>query len=228
MRKIPLPNRAGHEGSALLTPVHFTLPLRLSFALLCAFSFGPILHATTVRPPTFPELVNQSDCIVRAVVKSVEARKQTTPHGFKIYTYVELTVLEVIAGQPATPLVLRVLGGKVDGDEIIFEGAPRFKPGEENILFIQANGTQVFPLVALGYGRYPVLRDPATGDESVLRSDGSSLRSTAEIGLPLKEPAAGSIQAERTEISTPLTVAQFVRQIRSAVAPSNSRLREKN
>src|SRR5512141_506778 len=62
-------------------------------------------RATSVNAPEFTDLVNQSDFIVRAVVKSVTS-EFAKPGSRKIITKVELEVREVIAGKPPQPLVL--------------------------------------------------------------------------------------------------------------------------
>src|SRR5436190_19244520 len=69
--------------------------------------------ATTVTPPEFVTLVNDSDYIVHAVVKSVHAEKRPAVRGVKIFTLVELEVIEVVAGKPPASIVLVLLGGKV-------------------------------------------------------------------------------------------------------------------
>ncbi|HVT71910.1 MAG TPA: hypothetical protein VHD61_02145 [Lacunisphaera sp.] len=184
--------------------------------------------ATTVVAPEFPELVNQSDCIVRAVVKSVHS-EIVQPGNRKIITLVELDVKEVIAGKPAQPLVLRMLGGKVGGDEMIVEGAPQFQVGDEDILFVQGNGRQVSPLVAMMHGRYRVMKDTATGKEIIGRSNRQPLRSTAEVARAMSE--GGTAQAGTPKAAAPagpaLTPDQFTQQIRAAVKPTNRRLLER-
>lgn len=180
--------------------------------------------ATTVNPPEFPDLVNQSDFIVRAVVKSVTS-DFSSPGSRKIVTHVELEVKEVIAGRPPQPLVLRVLGGKVGDREMVIEGAPRFEAGEESIYFVQGNGRQIYPLVAMMHGSYPVKRE-AGGREFVTRSNRVPLHDTSEVSQPMAGGGAAELQRRMRSPGGALTPAQFVQQIRAAVKPSNTRLRE--
>jgi hypothetical protein len=191
--------------------------------LLCPFV---IIQATTVNPPEFPDLVNQSDYIVRAVVKSVEAKVEQTARGRKIYTYVELEVREVIAGTPPSPLVLRLLGGRVGKDVMILEGAPQFKVGEEDILFVQGNGRQIYPLVAIMHGRYPVQRETGSGREFMARSNRVPLQNTSEVVLPMTAGSAAQLQMRMKNSAEALSPAEFIRQIRAAVKSSNLRLRD--
>lgn len=150
---------------------------------LCVAVSPSMLRATTVQPPTFNELVNQSDCIVRAVVKSVTA-EYARPGSRRIVTKVELGVKEVIAGMPAEPLVLTLLGGRIGDEEMILEGAPQFRVGEEDILFVQGDGKQIYPLTAMMHGRYPIRRDDG-GAEIVTRGNDVPLHDTAEVALPI-------------------------------------------
>src|ERR1035437_6462420 len=116
-------------------------------------------YDTTINQPGFSSLVQQADYIVHATVKSVTAEWSTDGPNKHIITKVELSVQEVIAGTPPQPLVLVMLGGKIGDQELRVEGAPHFKVGDEDILFIHGNGQQFTPLVAMEYGRDPVVHD---------------------------------------------------------------------
>lgn len=193
--------------------------------LMAALTLVPPISATTVKPPEFPDLVNQSDYIVRAVVKSVTS-EYARPGSRKIVTLVELEVREVVAGTPPQPLVLRMMGGKIGDDEMILEGAPQFKVGDESILFVQGNGRQIYPLVAMMHGLYAIKRE-ADGSEIVTRSNHMPLHDTAEVALPLTSGGVAEVQRRLGGKGSALTPAAFVEQIRSAVKSSNTRLRER-
>lgn len=192
----------------------------LGCLILCAR-----LGATTVNPPEFTDLVNQSDYIVRAVVKSVVS-EYARPGSRKIITKVELDIREVIAGKPPQPLVLRMMGGKIGEDEMILEGAPQYKVGDENIFFVQGNGRQIYPLVAMMHGLYPIKRETG-GREFIVRSNQVPLQDTAEVVQPMASGGAAELQRRMRRTDQALTPTQFVQQIRAAVKPSNTRLREK-
>jgi hypothetical protein len=205
---------------------YFYFAIRFS-VLVGVVGLGGKLAATTIVPPEFSELVNQSDFIVRAVVKSVDSHVEENARGHKIYTQVELEIREVIAGRPPRPLVLRILGGKVGGEEMVLEGAPEFNIGDEDILFVQGNGQQIFPLVAISHGRYPIQREGGTGREFVARANKVPLRNTAEVARPLGEGAQAQRQLQGMASTPALTPADFVRQIKAAVKATNSRLLER-
>jgi hypothetical protein len=173
------------------------------------------VRATTVAPPSFSQLVNGSDYIVRARVKSVKSEWKEKEGQRHIFTAVELEVLEVIRGTPPQPLVLEMLGGKVGEDELVVQGMPRFAVGQEDILFVRGNGRQFFPLTAAMHGRYPIHRD-ARGNASVARSNDEPLHDAAEVALPITGHATPSAAARSPGAPPALTPEQFVRQIRSA------------
>jgi len=172
----------------------------LSLALLF-LSFVPArLGATSVIAPSFDQLVNQADYIVRARVKSVSSEWRTHGTHRYILTKVELDVSAVISGKPPQPLVLEMLGGKVGEDEMVVEGAPKFQVRDEDVLFIHGNGRQINPLVALMHGRYPIKNDAKTGRAYMTRSNGARLCSQEEVALPMEtdQPAPWAERAALT------------------------------
>jgi hypothetical protein len=183
---------------------------------------APLLmsQATTVTPPAFPELVNESDYIVRAVVKSITPELRVMPTGKKLpFTRVELEVREVIAGKPPAPLILQVLGGDSGGRELSISGAPKFVVGEEAILFVQGNGRQIYPLVRMAHGLYPIVKEAASGREYVVRSDGDPLQAVEEVAQPI-HVHGGKIAQSAPPAPEALTPEEFILKIRaSATTP---------
>ena len=194
----------------------------LSVGLLLLLGFLSA-RATSVVPPDFSQLVNESDYIVRAVVKSVTSEWRENQSGRHIFTAVELDVREVIAGQPPQPLILQMLGGKVGGEEMTIAGAPRFKVGDEDILFIRGNGVNISPLFAIMHGRYPVMKEKGTGREFVTRSNKVPLSDTAEVALPVAEGAAQALQLKMKSTAQALTPDQFIQRVKAAVDPAYRR-----
>lgn len=188
------------------------------FALVVLAAIG---RGTTVVPPEFPQLVSGSDCIVRAVVKSVSSVKKSRAPGrsAKIFTEVELQVTEVIAGNPPANLTLEMLGGRVGNQELTVEGAPQFHVGDEDILFVSGNGQNLSPLRGMMYGRYPILKDAATGRAYVARADREPLRSTAEVSVPLGERASPAEQpSAQAGTAAVLSPEEFIRLIKASAS----------
>jgi hypothetical protein len=197
---------------------------RVAAFLLGLVSLGCAVaaRATTVVPPEFSTLVNGSDYIVHAVVKSVTSEKRARGHGVKIVTRVELDVKEIVAGTPPAPLTLEFLGGRVGEESLVVEGSPHFQVGDEDVLFVSGNGRSICPLYAMAYGRYPVLTDTATGQKFMARADHVPLQSTADIGAPLKSIMSGTATIRSTSAGPGLAPGAFiaaVQGVRNASLP---------
>jgi hypothetical protein len=185
----------------------------LAVLALLALSTGA--RATTVIAPSFDRMVDTSDYIVRATVRSVTSEWRDNPDkpGTRyIGSKVELDVLEVIKGTPPSPLILDVVGGRVEDKELTIEGAPRFITGQENILFVKGNGRQIVPLVGMMHGKYTVRRDKRTGRDEVLRDNGQPLYNEQEVSLA---PDAATTPAANPKARA-LTSADFASRIRNA------------
>jgi hypothetical protein len=185
--------------------------LRVFPAALALLLVAVPARATTVIPPDFTELVGRADYVVRATVKSVTSEFRTTPTGRAIFTKVELQVLETILGTPPSPLVLELLGGTVGETTMRVEGVPLFHVGDEDILFVQANGKQFYPLVGIMHGKYPVKRDAQTGAAIVTRSNGTPLRDVSEVKGDLDHAATAAAATQPA-----LTPEAFAGKIRAS------------
>lgn len=189
--------------------------LRVFCGAVVVMGASMIVNATEVVPPTFTELVNRADYVVRAQVVAVRAEIQAVGTGKKIMSFVELEVLETIAGNPPEQLVLTVLGGRVGRQEMVVEGAPKFVEGLEAVFFVEGNGRQIYPLVGMMYGLYPVIRDDEQGEEGhVVRSNGEPLTTTAEVSTSLREHS-GAANEELQSMLPPMTAEMFAQRIRS-------------
>lgn len=162
------------------------LPAWRARVLACAWIVSVhSVAATTVVPPTFEQLVGQAEFVVRAEVHDVRCEESLRNGHAVIHTYVTIEVLRSLKGQAPAVMELRVLGGTVGGRTLHVPGVPRFVPGERCLLFIENNGRQFCPLVAIMHGRYRVERRAADGVELVRRDNGAPLRSPADVSLPM-------------------------------------------
>ena len=175
-------------------------PVRRLMAVFCAAIFlARSVCATTVVPPTFRQLVTQAEFIVRAEVRAVRCEETIRDGGSVIHTYVTIAVLRSLKGDAPALLELRVLGGTVGDRTLHVAGVPQFVPGEKCLLFIEHNGEQFCPLVAIMYGRYRVERRAGDGVEIVRRDNGAPLRTSDDVALPMSASlpalAAGAAQS---------------------------------
>jgi hypothetical protein len=164
--------------------------------------------------------VNKSDYVVHAKVRSVQSEKRTVAgRGAKIVTMVELDVIEVVAGTPPAEIKLEMLGGKVGAEELTVAGMPRFKIGDEDILFVSGNGRSISALYGMMHGRFPVARDAATGRKYIARENGVPLNDTAEIALPMPQRGAAELVRRQRSLGEALTPQDFIQRIRAAITP---------
>ena len=177
-------------------------------------------HATSVLAPTFAELVAEADCVVRGTVTAVEVRSVATPRGSAIRTFVTLAVAECAKGTAPQQLTLTLAGGKLGAKSSVITGMPQFQVGDREILFVQGNGRQFCPLVALDHGRYRVLSDPATSRDYVARDNGVPLTTTSEVSLPLLDPSR--IAAVVRTPAAALAPADFLALVRTQFRSPNA------
>jgi hypothetical protein len=152
------------------------------FALLAAlFIPASFLHAMTVIPPNFDELVSRAEVIFQGSVTDV--RSQWIGEGAQrhIITYVTFKVDDAIKGSPGATYTMRMLGGTVDGQTLEVSDSPKFKKGDRDFLFVEHNGQQFIPLVGIMHGRFRVAHEQ-NGREIVAINSGEPLSDVASLG----------------------------------------------
>jgi hypothetical protein len=153
-----------------------------SFLLVACLLAGlRSLHATTVIPPSFDELVSRAEVIFQGSV--TEVRSQWTGEGAQrhIVTYVTFKVEDAIKGNPGASYTLRMLGGTVDGQTMEVTDSPKFKIGDRDFLFVEHNGQQFIPLVGIMHGRFRIAREEG-GREIVATNSGQPVTDVAGLG----------------------------------------------
>lgn len=187
------------------------------FVSLCCALTAPLAFALSVVPPTFPELVEKSDTIVRTEVISSRCEWRQSPRGRVIVTLVKLRVESSLKGEgpSATEIEYQQLGGKIGEDQLVVEGLPEFSAGDRDYLFMAGNGRTLCPLIAVPHGRYPIVHDEKTNQDFVGRANGVPLESTEEIVLPMT--GGGAAQLLSRLKTAPLSASEFESAIRTEV-----------
>ena len=140
------------------------------------------INATTVIPPTFDQLVNQAELIFQGTctdVKSVWAGQGGERH---IETYVTFQVADNVKGDAGASYTIRMLGGTVGDETMLVTDTPKFRVGDNEILFVEHNFDQFVPLVGISHGRFHVQRDQETGRDIVVNHEGEPVRDLAKLG----------------------------------------------
>ena len=203
----PLANLAGVK---LNYPASFR---RLANALFAAaFFLGSLLplRATTVEPPSFSELVADSQLVVRATVTAISSEWAESPQGRFIRTLVTISVEKHLKGTSDPTVVLRLVGGTVGQETMVVAGMPTFQVGESGVLFIAGNGTNFCPIVRMTHGRYRLQTESATRRRYVVRDDGLTVEQVEDVGLSL---TAGTMLRRSRDPARALSLENFEAQI---------------
>lgn len=132
------------------------LPALLVFASSTAIS-------TTFAPREFPDAVKDAPIVVHGEVLSTRAKwGKGMDSGRRIYTYVELRNDEVLKGSvEGRTLLIRELGGQVEGLSLEIPGTAKFKVGEDVVVFLSPrNADGSYDVRGLMMGKYDVEKNP--------------------------------------------------------------------
>jgi hypothetical protein len=152
------------------------------FLALASFAvLSGSLSATTVIPPSFDQLVNQAEVIFQGNVTKVASEWIGEGAQRHIVSYVTFHVKDGLKGNPGENYTIRMYGGTVGDETMGIADAPSFKVGDEDILFVENNGSQVVPLVGIMHGRFHVRRDQS-GRESITTNEDEPLQNVARLG----------------------------------------------
>lgn len=113
-----------------------------------------LVRATTVIPPSFDELCAQAEVIFQGSVTKVQSQWIGEGAQRHIATYVTFKVEDAIKGNPGASYAIRVFGGTVGEDTMGISDAPTFTVGDDEILFVEHNGSQLIPLVGIMHGQF--------------------------------------------------------------------------
>lgn len=144
-----------------------TLGLTLGFLGLTAIP----AHATVMVEIPIEQLVFDADAIVHASVARTGTQLETFDGHLEPHTIAELRVLGWIKGSGAEQLAIDELGGTVNGSGSWIDGTPRYREGEEVIVFLRRLPSGAYRTVGMEQGRFCIVHTVAlTGGERVGRT----------------------------------------------------------
>ncbi|HZR30079.1 MAG TPA: hypothetical protein VFA71_14975 [Terriglobales bacterium] len=139
--------------SLMRTPVIRKYLLALA-VLVCT----PLLPGTSMVPMSVEALTRNAALIMQGA--ATRSWSQWNDQHSLIYTYTEFTVARTLKGQAPTKVVVKQLGGSVDGTTQHVSGVRYWPAGEEAVLFLRPSeakdGTHV--VVGLVQGNFRVRR----------------------------------------------------------------------
>src|SRR5262249_16773786 len=127
---------------------------------------GTVAHATVLVPAEFREVVQGSELI--AYGRVVDVRPQWADNRTRIDTVVTLEVASWLKGGSDGTITFKVPGGEMGRYRSVMVGAPTFQPGDEAVLFLKSDGSDLPVVFGLNQGVFRVKIDPETGRRLVV------------------------------------------------------------
>jgi hypothetical protein len=123
---------------------------------------GAAARATTLARMTLRDMAHVAELVVRA--RCVESLVRWD--AGEIWTFTTFEIEEAWKGSPPRQIVVRLLGGTTAELTSSVDGVPRFRAGEEVVLFLSATGRGDYSVVSWMQGTFRVARDRETGRAS--------------------------------------------------------------
>ena len=120
-------------------------------------------QATTLVRMDLQELAAAASLVARVRCVSSESRWD----GEEIWTFTTFDVLETLKGSAPEQITVRLIGGRVGHLISTVDGVPRFRPGEEAVLFLEPTRAGELSVTGWVQGTFRIQRDLHTGRESV-------------------------------------------------------------
>jgi hypothetical protein len=150
-------DRNRNAGGAMMR-MRFESPAICAAAvfLLCAAA-----AATTLARMTIEQMTRASQLVVRAKCTG----NSTGWDAGEIWTFSEFQVEDTWKGTPPSNLTVCLLGGPAGNLASSVPGVPRFQPGEEVVLFLEATRKGDFSVVSWVQGTFRIRRNSRTEEE---------------------------------------------------------------
>lgn len=168
-----------------------------------------ICQATTLERMSLAKMAQTAPLIIRARCLA----NSTAWDAGEIWTFTSFAVVEAWKGAPpgaTAQITIRLLGGSVGNLTSTVSGVPRFRPGEEVILFLEPTARGDFSIVSWVQGTFRIARDPRSGDEIAIQ-DTAAFDSFNPATHRFESPGARSLSVEA-----------FRAQVKSAVASATT------
>ena len=127
---------------------------------LVALAAGSAWSATVLQFD-WEQMAKRADRIVEGTVTYTDVHWNDTKT--KIYTDAYIKVTRTLKGQPADTLVVRQIGGELDGIGSMIPGSPRYAAGEELMIFAEDRPDGAVVTLGLFQGKCVPYTDAETG-----------------------------------------------------------------
>ncbi|HXZ13296.1 MAG TPA: hypothetical protein VEG64_12985 [Candidatus Sulfotelmatobacter sp.] len=143
------------------------------------------------------------------IVRAKCARQSVGWDAGEIWTFITFDVKEVWKGSAHEQVVVRLLGGRTAEVTSTVSGVPRFRAGEEVVLFLEPTKRGDFSVTSWMQGTIRIVRDAGTGEEHV-RQDTSL--------FPVFSPATRNFVASGIR---DMPLSELRAQVAAALRPQN-------
>ncbi|MBZ5645474.1 MAG: hypothetical protein LAO19_22170 [Acidobacteriia bacterium] len=134
-----------------------------TIAMLLCFSLLPGLRATTLARLSLDQLAAAADGVARVRCAAAESRWENGA----IWTVTTFDVIETLKGSLPGQVVVHLPGGRVGHLTAAVDGAPKFRPGEQAVVFLERAGTGGYSVAGWVEGTFRIVQDPISRREIV-------------------------------------------------------------
>ncbi len=204
---------------------------KLLFFIFVISLLASSAHATTIVPLSDEALIIDARLIITGKVRSVTSA--WNDERTLIWTYVEIERDRLLkGGMGDRTIVLKQAGGVAESVGMEIFGQPNFTPGQEVLLYLNADGEGNLHVAHLSLGMFSIATDAATGEMMVTRALDESkveiraLDNTAEITnhAPLNDYLSKiTTTLDREQLAVSRKEAQRAAQPLRAVPPEYER-----
>jgi|SRR5579872_3482988 len=175
--------------------------LRVAMSLFAATS----IHATTLARLSLDQLAVAADATARVRCTGAQSRWENG----QIWTVTRFDVVETMKGTLPSRITVRLPGGRVGHLTATVDGTPRFKAGDEVIVFLERSRAGEFSVTAWVEGTFRIGRDPRSGAETVTQdSSNFAVFDVAARTFHTEGIRRMAIEQFRERVATALTRAQ--------------------
>jgi hypothetical protein len=119
--------------------------------------------ATTLVRMELDELTRTAAVVARARCVGTSSQWEDG----HLWTLTTFEVVEVWKNKAPRTIVVRLVGGDDGRRKVLVDGVPRFRAGEEVVLFLEPSGRGQLTVTSWAQGTFRIRRDPETREESV-------------------------------------------------------------
>ena len=183
--------------------------IRIMLLLVPALLCLPDISATTLAKLSLDQLAAGSDAVARVRCVSAQSRWENG----SIWTVTRAEVVETLKGNLPRQIVVRLPGGRVGHLTAFVEGAPKFNPKDDAVLFLERSRAGGFTVAGWVEGTFRVSPDPRTHGETVTQDSSA---------FAVFDPATRTFRAEGIRR---MPIAEFRTRVAVAVAHGQEKIR---